>query len=204
MPVSPWPIVQPSAVTPPKPMRTPPTMWLATSSTEPKPSQRNVFDTSAYANDPASMPSTPAMPKVTMRDWSLQSISSSSVYATGETKLYDSARLRVGGDELLLERGGILGEVAQVAGDVPAADDHQAHHDAADDELGRGAELAVLEHVDTSSTAATTNGTQAERAAPSPRRRRWPGRSEVAAPRRRDVEAPRVEAASCARRRTGP
>ena len=46
-PVIPCPIVQPSAVTPPKPISTPPTMWLATSSVEPKPSQRNVFDTSA-------------------------------------------------------------------------------------------------------------------------------------------------------------
>ena len=87
IPVSPWPIVQPSAVTPPKPIRTPPTMWLATSSTDPNPSQRNVRDTRAYAVDPAIMPSTPAMPKVTIRDWSLQSMSSSSVYATGETKL---------------------------------------------------------------------------------------------------------------------
>ena len=33
-PVSPCPIVQPSAVTPPKPIRMPPTTWLARSSTD--------------------------------------------------------------------------------------------------------------------------------------------------------------------------
>ncbi len=32
------------------------------------------------------------MPNVTMRDWSLQNMRSSSVYATGEVKLYDSSR----------------------------------------------------------------------------------------------------------------
>lgn len=32
------------------------------------------------------------MPKVTIRDWSLQNMRSSSVYATGDVKLYDSRR----------------------------------------------------------------------------------------------------------------
>jgi hypothetical protein len=68
MPVSPCPIVQPSAVTPPKPIITPPTMWFATSATEPKPSQRNERCAIAIPPDPTIMPSTPAMPKVTIRD----------------------------------------------------------------------------------------------------------------------------------------
>ena len=38
------------------------------------------------------MPSTPAMPNVTTRDWSVHSISSSSRYATGATNENDSAR----------------------------------------------------------------------------------------------------------------
>ena len=40
----PWPMVQPSAVMPPKPIRMPPTMWMAVSSASRKPSQRKFFD----------------------------------------------------------------------------------------------------------------------------------------------------------------
>ena len=71
-PESPWPIVQPSAVTPPKPISMPPTTWLARSSVVVKPSQRKVFVASAMPADPTSMPSTPAMPNVSTRDWSVQ------------------------------------------------------------------------------------------------------------------------------------
>src|SRR5215468_3102531 len=91
-PVSPCPIVQPSAVTPPKPINTPPTIWLTRSSMEAKPSQRNVRVASAMPADPTTIPTTPAMPKVTTRDWSLHSSSNSRVYPTGATKLYDSGR----------------------------------------------------------------------------------------------------------------
>src|SRR5262245_45758116 len=73
-------------------MKMAPTTWFATSSTEPKPSQRNVLVRSAMAADPATMPSTPAMPKVSTRDASVHSTSNSSRYATGATKLYDSIR----------------------------------------------------------------------------------------------------------------
>src|ERR1700676_2025854 len=78
IPVSPWPIVQPSAVTPPNPINTPPTIWLTRSSTEAKLSQRNDRVAKAMAPEPTSIPSTPAMPNVTILDWSLQSIRSSS------------------------------------------------------------------------------------------------------------------------------
>ena len=101
------------------------------------------------------------------------------MYATGEVKLYDSARFELVRDELLLERGRILGEVAEVAGDVPAADDHQADDDAADDELGRGAEVAVLEHVDRPAQRhherhpELGRGAQSRRARPAPAGRTW-------------------------------
>src|SRR6266511_5625244 len=91
-PVRPCPIVQPSAVTPPKPIITAPTTWLPTSSTEPKPSHRNERCAIAIAPEPTIIPSTPAIPNVTMRDWSVHRNSSSSKYAIGATKLYDSAR----------------------------------------------------------------------------------------------------------------
>ena len=40
-PDRPWPIVQPIAVTPPKPISTAPMSWVRRSSIEAKPSQRN-------------------------------------------------------------------------------------------------------------------------------------------------------------------
>ena len=46
-PVIPWPMVQPSAVMPPKPISMPPTMWFAVSSASRKPSQRKVRVASA-------------------------------------------------------------------------------------------------------------------------------------------------------------
>src|SRR5215470_512191 len=67
-PVSPCPIVQPRAVTPPKPINTPPTIWLTRSSTEANPSQRNVRVASATPAEPTANPRTPAMPKVTILD----------------------------------------------------------------------------------------------------------------------------------------
>src|SRR5450432_3389876 len=51
MPVNPWPIVQPRAVTPPKPINTPPTIWLTRSSTDANPSQRKVRVARATAAD---------------------------------------------------------------------------------------------------------------------------------------------------------
>src|SRR5208282_406038 len=68
IPVRPWPIVQPSAQTPPNPINTPPTIWLTRSSVDANPSQRNVRVATATAADPTAIPSTPAMPKVTVRD----------------------------------------------------------------------------------------------------------------------------------------
>jgi len=44
-----WPMVQPSAVMPPKPISIPPTTWLAVSAASRKPSQRNVRVAKAYA-----------------------------------------------------------------------------------------------------------------------------------------------------------
>ena len=46
-PDKPWPMVHPSAVTPPKPISTAPISWLRRSSMEAKPSQRKVLLPSA-------------------------------------------------------------------------------------------------------------------------------------------------------------
>ncbi len=62
MPETPWPIVQPSAVTPPKPISAPPIMWRAVSAASLKPSQRKLPLASAYAAEPAMTPAAEAMP----------------------------------------------------------------------------------------------------------------------------------------------
>jgi hypothetical protein len=61
-PETPWPMVQPSAVMPPKPMSRPPRMCSAVSSASRKPSQRKVRYASAYAAEPAMTPAAEAMP----------------------------------------------------------------------------------------------------------------------------------------------
>ena len=57
-------MVQPIAVTPPTPISTAPTRWLAVSSTLPNPSQRKLRVASATAAEPSTMPSTLTMPIV--------------------------------------------------------------------------------------------------------------------------------------------
>jgi hypothetical protein len=79
MPLSPCPTVQPMAVTPPTPMSTPPTRWLATSSVLPKPSQRKLRPASAATAEPSTTPKTDTMPRVSTLLLSLKNMSQSSV-----------------------------------------------------------------------------------------------------------------------------
>jgi hypothetical protein len=78
------------------------------------------------------MPSTLAMPKLSMQrlvgpqHQQLQRIG----HRRDEAQRLE--RARVGGEEDVLQRLGVLAE-AQVAGDVPAGDDEQAQHQAAHD-----------------------------------------------------------------------
>ena len=61
-PEIPCPMVQPSAVMPPKPISTPPSMCLPVSVASRKLSQRNVLVAIAYAAEPAMTPAAEAMP----------------------------------------------------------------------------------------------------------------------------------------------
>ena len=79
MPVSPCPTVHPSAVTPPTPISTAPTRWLAVSSVFEKPSQRKLRRASATAAEPSTTPSVLTMPKVSTRVVSLKRISQSTL-----------------------------------------------------------------------------------------------------------------------------
>ena len=72
-------MVQPIAVTPPTPISTAPTMWLAVSSVPAKPSQRKLPPASATAAEPSTTPSTLTMPSVSTRLVSLNRISQSMV-----------------------------------------------------------------------------------------------------------------------------
>ena len=65
-PLSPWPMVQPMAVTPPTPMSTAPTRWLAVSSVPAKPSQRKLRVARATAAEPSTTPATATMPTVSV------------------------------------------------------------------------------------------------------------------------------------------
>ena len=78
-PDRPWPTVQPKAVTPPMPISTAPTTWLAVSSVPAKPSQRKRRVASAMMADPAMTPATLTMPKLRCLFASLYRISQSSV-----------------------------------------------------------------------------------------------------------------------------
>ena len=76
-PLKPWPMVQPSAVTPPAPISAAPTMWLAVSSAPAKPSQRKRPLPSATSAEPSATPKTLTMPSVSTRRVSLNRISQS-------------------------------------------------------------------------------------------------------------------------------
>ena len=78
-PDSPCPTVQPNAVTPPTPISTAPTTWLAVSSVPAKPSQRKLRVASATMAEPTMTPSTLTMPMVSSLPLSLNRISQSSV-----------------------------------------------------------------------------------------------------------------------------
>src|ERR1035437_4181407 len=74
-PDRPCPIVQPRAVTPPKPIKIAPNNWARRSSNEanPSPFQRKLPDANAYAQEPNATPTAAATPKVTLSDVSVQS-----------------------------------------------------------------------------------------------------------------------------------
>src|SRR5665811_1732107 len=78
-PDNPWPMVQPMAVTPPKPIRTAPSSRLRRSSKEAKPSpfHRKWPDGNAYAQDPIATPTALATPNDTLSDLSVHNSSNS-------------------------------------------------------------------------------------------------------------------------------
>src|SRR5512139_3040819 len=63
-PVMPWPMVQPIASTPPKPIRIAPTRWLTKSRAEANHSMRKLRETSDHSREPATTPASAMMPKV--------------------------------------------------------------------------------------------------------------------------------------------
>ncbi len=106
---------------------------------------------------------------------------------------------RVRRDEFLLERRRIFGEIAEVAGHVPAADDHRADDEPADDQLAGRAEIAVGEARRRPTANATTNGSHNFAPREPPRRgERAAGRT---SPRRRRSGSDRARSRAMARTR---
>ncbi len=77
-PVRPWPMVQPMAVTPPKPISTAPRSCWRRSSSEANPSRRNLPVASDHSAAPITTPTAVAMPKLRRSDLSVHIIRSSS------------------------------------------------------------------------------------------------------------------------------
>src|SRR3569832_1832162 len=63
-PVTPWPMVQPIASTPPNPIRIAPTRWLKKSRTEANHSIRKLREITDHSEEPAITPASAMMPKV--------------------------------------------------------------------------------------------------------------------------------------------